>query len=114
MIENTAVKIANHLWTDNKLERATVSVAGQFKRFERHKKTNEMLPVIVLKPLTGRKLERRELTPVEFEQIWHNDVFANESLYDVTYIVPNDSTNTRLEVACKANGIQNQFSHTIH
>ena len=110
MLKN--IDIPNHLWGKNTLDIANAIEIGTFKRFERHKKTNEMLPVIVLKPLTGKKLERRELTDIEFQQIWHNDVFANELLYDVTYIVPNDSTNTRLEVANKYNGIQNQF--TIH
>lgn len=107
-----SIDIANHLWGKNTLDIANVSVVGQFKRFERHPKTNEMLPVIVLKPLTGKKLERRELTPVEFEQILFFDVWHNEKLFDVSYIAPNDSIHTRLEVANKYNGIQNQF--TIH
>lgn len=112
-IEKTAVVQANHHWTaTNKLERESFTQIGTFKRFERTDKTNEMLPVILFKPVTGSKLERRALTNVEFQQIWHNDVFSNELLYDVTYFVPGDSTHTRLEVANRFNQIQNQF--TIH
>ncbi len=101
-------------WGSNTLEIYNFNKIGRFKMFERNNR-NEMLPMIVLKPVNGsKKLMRRALTDVEFSQFWEHDVFSNELLYEINYLVPNDSIHCRLEVACESNSIPNEFSHTIH
>jgi hypothetical protein len=108
-----ATEITSHEWTATQaLPIASTVKVGKFKRIGRDKK-NEMLPLIYFNDGTSlKKLVKRDLTPVEFNQILFHDVWHNEMLYDVTYRIDDSNTHTRIEVANKFNGIKKQF--TIH